>query len=175
MVAERPLSAPEVAVLELVCEGLTSAEIAARRGGSEHTVKAHLKRAYRALGVHTRAAAVVAFRGLGLPGGMADREAAVAAREQAVADTAEAAHRAGHRAGWEAAVVAREQAVADTAEAAHRAGHRAGWEAAVVALGAVHMRDWQRALNGADPYGTRAGRILATHLRRSYPEERTTP
>lgn len=146
--AERPLSAPEVAVLELVCEGLTSAEIAARRGGSEHTVKAHLKRAYRALGVHTRAAAVVAFRGLGLPGGMADREAAVAEREQAVADSA---------------------------AAAHRAGHRAGWEAAVVALGAVHIRDWQRALNGADPYGTRAGRILATHLRRSYTEERTTP
>lgn len=145
----RSLSVKETAVLELASEGLTVEWIAEHLEVSPSTVRTHLKRAYKVLGVHSRAAAVVAFLGLGLPSSFAAREAAVTARERAVDR-------------------------APDVEAARAAGHREGWEAAVVALGNVHIRDWQRALNGPDLYGTRAGRILAAHLRRNYTEEGTT-
>lgn len=144
----RSLSVKETAVLELASEGLTVEWIAEHLELSPSTVRTHLKRAYKVLGVHSRAAAVVAFLGLGLPSSFAAREAAVAARERAVDR-------------------------APDAEAARAAGHREGWEAAVAVLAALTIPDWQRAYTGPDPYGQKAARILAAHLRHNYPRSGT--
>ncbi|MGE5691347.1 MAG: helix-turn-helix domain-containing protein [Pseudomonadota bacterium] len=48
------LSSAEVRILELVEEGLTNAEIAARLFVVEQTVKFHLSRIYKKLGVRNR-------------------------------------------------------------------------------------------------------------------------
>lgn len=58
-----PLSARELEVLELIAQGTTNREVAARLFISEATVKSHLLHIYAKLGVNDRAAAVaVAFR-----------------------------------------------------------------------------------------------------------------
>ncbi|ACZ83309.1 response regulator [Streptosporangium roseum] len=58
-----PLSARELEVLELIAQGTTNREVAARLFISEATVKSHLLHIYTKLGVNDRAAAVaVAFR-----------------------------------------------------------------------------------------------------------------
>jgi DNA-binding CsgD family transcriptional regulator len=53
-----PLTAREQAVLRLVAEDLTDAQIAAQLGISEQAVERRLANAFRKLGVHSRAAAV---------------------------------------------------------------------------------------------------------------------
>ena len=60
------LSGREIDVLRLVAEGLGNAEIGARLGVSENTVKTYLKRVMQKLRCHTRAeaAALAARRGL---------------------------------------------------------------------------------------------------------------
>lgn len=146
--AERALSVRETAVLELAAEGLTVEWIAEHLGLSQSTVKTHFKRAYKVLGVHSRAAAVVAFLGLDAPSSFAQREAAVARREAAAG-------------------------TAQDVEAARAAGHREGWEAAVAVLAALSVPDWQRAYTGPDPYGQKAAKILAAHLRHNYPRSTT--
>ena len=55
---ERALSAREVAILERVREGRTNEEVALALGISALTVKNHLQRVYRVLGVANRAQAV---------------------------------------------------------------------------------------------------------------------
>ncbi|GAA4526720.1 response regulator [Nonomuraea ferruginea] len=58
-----PLSARELEVLDLIAQGTTNREVAARLFISEATVKSHLLHIYAKLGVNDRAAAVaVAFR-----------------------------------------------------------------------------------------------------------------
>ncbi|MFG1945787.1 response regulator [Nonomuraea sp. NPDC048826] len=58
-----PLSARELEVLDLIAQGTTNREVAARLFVSEATVKTHLLHIYAKLGVNDRAAAVaVAFR-----------------------------------------------------------------------------------------------------------------
>ncbi|MEW9533841.1 response regulator [Microbispora sp. NPDC049125] len=58
-----PLSARELEVLDLIAQGTTNREVAARLFISEATVKSHLLHIYTKLGVNDRAAAVaVAFR-----------------------------------------------------------------------------------------------------------------
>ncbi|MFC4592234.1 response regulator [Sphaerisporangium corydalis] len=58
-----PLSARELEVLDLIAQGTTNREVAARLFVSEATVKSHLLHIYLKLGVNDRAAAVaVAFR-----------------------------------------------------------------------------------------------------------------
>ena len=52
------LTAREIHVLELVAEGLTHAEVAARLMISHTTVRAQLENVFDKLGVHTRTAAV---------------------------------------------------------------------------------------------------------------------
>lgn len=58
--ASSPLSSRETEVLRELVAGARNAEIAARLGISERTVKAHLATIYLKLGVETRAAAVAA-------------------------------------------------------------------------------------------------------------------
>lgn len=53
------LSARELDVVALVAEGLPNAEVAKRLFVGVDTVKTHLQRAYRKLGVHSRAGAAV--------------------------------------------------------------------------------------------------------------------
>jgi DNA-binding CsgD family transcriptional regulator len=53
-------------VLELLCQGKVNKDIAAILGMSDHTVRAHLKMVFLALGVHTRTEAVLAARRFGL-------------------------------------------------------------------------------------------------------------
>ena len=51
------LSVREAQVLDMVAQGLTDAEIAARLSLSPHTVNAHLRSVYSKLGVTSRSAA----------------------------------------------------------------------------------------------------------------------
>ncbi len=60
------LTAREADVLRLLARGCTYAQAAARLGMSAHTVRTHVKSAYRKLGVHTAAAAVMQAVRLGL-------------------------------------------------------------------------------------------------------------
>jgi len=61
-----PLSERELEVLQLVAEGLTNREIAARLFLSPNTVKAHTRNLYGKLGVHSRTHAVARARALGI-------------------------------------------------------------------------------------------------------------
>jgi len=63
-----PLSARELEVLELIAQGTTNREVAARLFISEATVKSHLLHIYAKLGVNDRAAAVAAAFRRGLIG-----------------------------------------------------------------------------------------------------------
>ena len=58
------LTARETHVLELVAEGLTNAEVAARLVISPTTVRTHLENVFDKLGVHTRTAAVAWLNGV---------------------------------------------------------------------------------------------------------------
>jgi LuxR family maltose regulon positive regulatory protein len=60
-----PLSNRELEVLELIAEGLTNAEIAARLYLSLNTVKGHCRSIYGKLAVHSRTQAVARARALG--------------------------------------------------------------------------------------------------------------
>lgn len=62
------LSAREGEVLELIADGSTNAEIAARLFLSPHTVKDHTSSIYRKLGVRNRAEAVQRAQRIGLLG-----------------------------------------------------------------------------------------------------------
>jgi LuxR family maltose regulon positive regulatory protein len=61
-----PLSKRELEVLQLIAEGLTNREIAARLFLSLNTVKAHTRNIYGKLNVHSRTQAVVRSQQLGL-------------------------------------------------------------------------------------------------------------
>jgi LuxR family maltose regulon positive regulatory protein len=61
-----PLSARELEVLQLIAEGLTNQEIAARLFLSLNTVKAHTRNIYGKLDVHNRTQAVARSQALGL-------------------------------------------------------------------------------------------------------------
>ena len=61
-----PLSERELEVLDLIAEGLTNPEIAARLYLSLNTVKAHTRNIYGKLDVHTRTQAVARARALGV-------------------------------------------------------------------------------------------------------------
>jgi len=60
------LTARETDVLRLIAGGHTYARAAARLGISVHTVAAHIKKAYRKLGVHSAAAAIMRAAQLGI-------------------------------------------------------------------------------------------------------------
>ena len=53
------LTGREAEVLRLIARGCTYAEVAEQLGMSAHTVGSHIKNAYRKLGVHCAAAAVM--------------------------------------------------------------------------------------------------------------------
>ena len=59
-----PLSEREVEVLQLIAEGLTNPEIAARLFLSLNTVKVHTRNIYGKLGAHNRTQAVAQARAL---------------------------------------------------------------------------------------------------------------
>jgi len=61
-----PLSERELEVLQLIAEGLTNQEIAARLFLSLHTVKVHNRNIYGKLGAHNRTQAVAKARALGI-------------------------------------------------------------------------------------------------------------
>jgi LuxR family maltose regulon positive regulatory protein len=61
-----PLSEREQEILQLVAEGLTNREIAARLFLALNTVKAHTRNIYGKLGVHSRTQAVARARALGI-------------------------------------------------------------------------------------------------------------
>jgi LuxR family maltose regulon positive regulatory protein len=61
-----PLSERELEVLQLIAEGLTNPEIAARLFLALNTVKAHTRNIYGKLGVHSRTQAVAGARALGI-------------------------------------------------------------------------------------------------------------
>ena len=61
-----PLSERELEVLQLIAEGLTNPEIAARLFLSLHTVKAHARSIYGKLDIHNRTQAVARARALGI-------------------------------------------------------------------------------------------------------------
>jgi DNA-binding NarL/FixJ family response regulator len=56
-----PLSAREAQVMQLMTEGMTNRQIAARLCVTVHAVKFHLASIYRKFEVHNRTEAVVAF------------------------------------------------------------------------------------------------------------------
>ena len=60
------LTPREVDVLRLLADGCTYLQIALQLGVSPHTVVTHIKNAYRKLGVHNGAAAVMRAVQLGL-------------------------------------------------------------------------------------------------------------
>ena len=60
------LTPREVDVLRLLASGCTCVQAARRLGISHHTVVTHIKNAYRKLGVHTAASAVMRAIQLGL-------------------------------------------------------------------------------------------------------------
>ena len=59
---QEALSQRELEILELVADGLTNADIARRFHVTETTIKFHLTRIYRKLGVTNRTAAAVWLR-----------------------------------------------------------------------------------------------------------------
>ena len=61
-----PLSEREIEVLQLIADGLTNPEIAARLFLSLNTVKVHTRNIYGKLDVHSRTQAVARARGLGI-------------------------------------------------------------------------------------------------------------
>jgi DNA-binding CsgD family transcriptional regulator len=61
-----PLSPRQRETLALLAAGLTTAEIATRLGVAHETARNHIRRVMRALGVHSRLAAVARGRELGL-------------------------------------------------------------------------------------------------------------
>jgi LuxR family maltose regulon positive regulatory protein len=61
-----PLSERELEVLDLIAEGLTNPEIAARLYLSPHTVKVHTRNIYGKIGAHNRVEAVSRARALGI-------------------------------------------------------------------------------------------------------------
>jgi LuxR family maltose regulon positive regulatory protein len=61
-----PLSERELEVLQLIAEGLTNPEIAARLYLSLNTVKVHTRNIYGKLGVSNRTQAVARARALGI-------------------------------------------------------------------------------------------------------------
>jgi LuxR family maltose regulon positive regulatory protein len=61
-----PLSERELEVLQLIAEGLTNREIAARLFLALNTVKSHSGNIYSKLGVHSRTQAVARARALGI-------------------------------------------------------------------------------------------------------------
>jgi LuxR family maltose regulon positive regulatory protein len=61
-----PLSEREIEVLQLIAEGLTNQEIAARLYLSLNTVKVHTRNIFGKLGIHHRAAAIARARDLGI-------------------------------------------------------------------------------------------------------------
>jgi len=61
-----PLSERELEVLQLIAEGLTNPEIAARLFLALNTVKVHTRNIYGKLGVHTRTQAIARARALGV-------------------------------------------------------------------------------------------------------------
>ena len=62
LASELGVSARQLAVLELLDEGLTADAIGRRLGISTRTVQVHLRHVYRALGVHDRLLAVRVYR-----------------------------------------------------------------------------------------------------------------
>jgi DNA-binding CsgD family transcriptional regulator len=61
-----PLSARELAVLDLMASGLIAAAIARRLGISPRTVSKHIESIYRKLGTHDRTTAVLSAQARGL-------------------------------------------------------------------------------------------------------------
>jgi LuxR family maltose regulon positive regulatory protein len=61
-----PLSGREIEVLQLIAEGLTNREIAARLFLSVNTVKVHSSNIYGKLGAHNRTEAVARAQDLGI-------------------------------------------------------------------------------------------------------------
>lgn len=56
------LTRRQTQIIELLEQGKKVREIAADLGLSEHTVRVHMHRLYKVLGVHTRTTAVIAWR-----------------------------------------------------------------------------------------------------------------
>jgi|SRR6185437_11175203 len=63
-----PITPRELAVLDLMADGLIAAAIARRLGISPRTVSRHIDSVYRKLGVHDRTSAVLRAKAMGLPG-----------------------------------------------------------------------------------------------------------
>jgi LuxR family transcriptional regulator, maltose regulon positive regulatory protein len=61
-----PVSERELAVLQLIAEGLTNQEIASKLFLSLHTVKVHARNIYRKLGVKSRTRAIARGKALGI-------------------------------------------------------------------------------------------------------------
>jgi len=64
-----PLSEREIEVLQLIAEGLTNPEIAARLFLSLHTIKTHTRNIYGKLGVNNRTQAVARGKSVGVLSG----------------------------------------------------------------------------------------------------------